>query len=198
MKILVTAFEPFGKETENPSMQILDRLPESIYGHTVIKLGLPVSFGRCHEVARGVIDRERPDCIIAIGQAGGRADISIERIAVNMAQARNPDNDGECPDNRPIDPDGPDAIFSSAPVDRLVQAVRVGGIPAHASNSAGTYVCNTLYYHLLSHYGHIPVCFVHVPYSLAQAIAKPATTPSMSVDTMTQAITLIAKAMKVQ
>lgn len=158
------------------------------------KLRLPVSFRRAPEIAAEAIGRLRPDVVICVGQAGGRACVSIERIAVNLANAKKPDADGFRPVNNPVAEGGPAAIFSTLPVDTLVEAVRAAGIPCHPSESAGLYVCNTLLYTLLHRFPSLPVTFVHLPYTPAQAVKKGKDTPSMSLPDMTAALSAVISA----
>lgn len=192
MKILITGFEPFGAETSNPSGDVLELLPDEIGGARIVKLRLPVSFGRCADVAAAAIGSCRPDCVVCLGQAGGRASVCIERVAINYADAKNPDNDGFRPRRARVEETGPDAYFSNLPVDDLAEAVRACGVPCQVSNSAGTFVCNSLLYRLRHRCGDIPVGFVHLPYAPSQVVGKAATTPSMSLDVMALAIVSIA------
>ena len=144
MKILITAFEPFGGETINPALEAVSRLPERIGDAGIVTLRLPVVFGESAEALREAVRRERPEAVICVGQAGGRAGISIERVAINVEDARIPDNAGDQPRDRTIVPDGPAAYFSTLPIREMEKAVRDAGIPAAVSNSAGTYVCNSI------------------------------------------------------
>lgn len=188
MRILLTGFEPFGDETENSSSLVLDLIPDTIAGARIHKLILPVSFHKCTDAVTDFLHTCGADIIVALGQAGGRADISIERMAVNLAEAKKADNDGYQPHSVAVIEDAPAAYMSALPLAVLCDCVKEAGIPCHISDSAGLYVCNTLYYHLLHTYNHIPSCFIHLPYTLRQATARPTSTPSMSVETMVAGI----------
>lgn len=199
MKILLTGFEPFGGEEYNPSwdaVELVD-IPEETCTSTreggveLVKLRLPVSFRRAPQLAVEAIELERPDAVICVGQAGGRACVNIERIAVNLANAKNPDADGNRPIGERVVEGAPDAYFSTVDVDAMVSAVRAAGIPCHLSNSAGLYVCNTLLFSLLHRFPEIPIMFVHLPYSMQQAIKKGKDTPSMSLPSMSAALSAI-------
>lgn len=196
MKVLVTGFAPFGGEPTNPSLDAVMALPEKIDSVIVIRKSLPVEFVRAPEVLHKIILAERPDAVICVGQAGGRAEVCVERIAVNKALAKHPDNAGFTPSGEKIITDAPAAYFSTMPVDALAEAVRRGGVPCRVSNTAGLYVCNTLLYCLLHSFPVLPACFVHVPYSPAQAATKPAGTPSMAIPTVTSALTLLVRAIE--
>ena len=197
MKVLITAFEPFRGEAQNSSQLVLECLPERVGDVEVAKCVLPVAFAHASEEAIAAIEREWPQAVVCLGQASTRACVNLERIAVNMAHANNPDNAGAKPCRQPVVAGGPDGIFSPLPVDDLAEAVRAAGYPCVVSNSAGLYVCNTLYYRLLHRYGRtLPTLFIHLPYADCQVTAKPATTPSMAVPTMAAAITTLLTALQ--
>jgi len=147
--VLVTGFEPFGGERTNPSWDIVERLPDTIAGLRVAKLRVPCEFRRAIEVAAVAIEKHEPSLVICLGQAGGRSRIGVERVAVNVDDARAPDNAGAQPIDEPIAADGPPAYFSTLPVKAMVAAMRAAGVPAELSNTAGTYVCNHLMYGVL-------------------------------------------------
>lgn len=191
-KILVTGFSPFGGEPINPAWEAVKRLPDQIAGAALIKLEIPTSFSRCGPAVEAAVEAHQPDAVLCVGQAGGRACISVERVAINLAEAGIPDNDGDQPADKPIQPDGPDAYFSTLPVKAVVQNVRAQGIPCQLSYSAGTYVCNCVMYQALHlaakrHPG-LRAGFIHVPYLPAQAVDKPAGAPSMELSTLTEAL----------
>ena len=177
MKILVTGFEPFGGETINPAWEAVQALPDRISGAEILRLRLPVTFAGCLDPVTDSMLRHRPQAVLCIGQAGGRAAITPERIAVNLDDTRIPDNAGEQPVDRPIAADGPAAYFSTLPVKRMAEAVRAAGVPAAVSYTAGTFVCNHLMYALLHWCGrHAPdtrAGFMHVPYQLEQTAGRP-------------------------
>ena len=177
MKILVTGFDPFDKEKINPAYEAVKLLPAQICGADIIKLEIPTVFGRCADMVEKAIEQHNPDVVICVGQAGGRSCISVEKVAINFAEARIPDNEGNQPLDKAIVPDGPAAYFSTLPVKAMVENVRSYGIPSNLSYSAGTFVCNDVMYRLLhilsTKYHHIKGGFIHVPYTLSQAATKP-------------------------
>lgn len=191
MKVLVTGFEPFGGETVNPAQQIVERLPQQVAGAQVVRRIVPCVFGRSIEAVRQAVEQERPDVVICIGQSGGRDAICPERVAINISDARIPDNAGNQPIDEPIFADGQNAYFSTLPIKAITAAVRQAGIPCQVSNTAGTYVCNHLMYGLLYHiqrsFPGVRGGFIHVPFLPQQVEQKPGT-PSLPLDDMVQAI----------
>ena len=185
MTILVTAFEPFQGETVNATMEALALLPDAIGGHTLVKRILPVVFGQAIREIGTLVDQLQPGAVICLGQSTGRADITPERVAINLSDARIPDNAGNQPRDLPIRPGGPAAYFSTLPVREMTEAMRAAGVPASLSNTAGTFVCNHLMYGLLDHLSrtgrNIPAGFIHLPATPAQAAERPS--PSMSPET---------------
>ena len=184
MTVLITGFEPFGGQSVNPSWEAVSALPERVGQHDLVKLHLPVEYG---EAPRRVLEKARelsPQVILCVGQAGGRDAVTPEVIGINLREASIPDNAGVSPAGVPIDPDGPDGIFSTLPVREMVSAIREKGIPAKLSYSAGAYVCNDLMYTLLNHFRgtDIRVGFVHVPYIPSQG------SPSLPQEQLTQAL----------
>ena len=169
-RILLTGFDPFGGETVNPALEAVKRV--QCPGLSVVPLEVPTVFGRAEETIIQAIRAHQPRLVICVGQAAGRAVITPERVAINMDDASIPDNAGAQPQDRPIDPTGPAAYFSTLPIRAMVQAIRQAGVPADISNSAGTFVCNHLMYSVL-HYA-AKACpglragFVHVPCIPAQ------------------------------
>lgn len=190
MTILITAFEPFQQETINATMEALSLLPDSVCGHTLIKRTIPVVFGKAVEAVTALVDDLRPEAVICLGQASGRADVTPERVAINVMDARIPDNAGEQPADAPIREDGPAAYFSTLPVKAMVQAMKEAGVPASLSNTAGTFVCNDLMYGLLDHLArtgrNIPAGFIHIPATPAQAVERP--TPSLAPETVAKGL----------
>ena len=184
MTVLITGFEPFGGQSVNPSWEAVSALPERVGQHDLVKLHLPVEYG---EAPRRVLEKARelsPQVILCVGQAGGRDAVTPEVIGINLREASIPDNAGVSPAGVPIDPDGPDGIFSTLPVREMVSAIREKGIPAKLSYSAGAYVCNDLMYTLLNHFRGTDtrVGFVHVPYIPAQG------SPCLPQEQLTQAL----------
>ena len=177
MKILVIGFEPFGSHRSNPSWDAVEALPEEIEGVQIVKRKLPVSFRRFSAPLEEIIERERPDGLICVGLAGGEDKVSVERVGINLMEARIPDNDGFQPFDTPIRPDGDTAYFSTLPVKRMAKAVESRGIACCVSYSAGTFVCNAALYtglYLASRrYRSMKCCFIHVPYdeTMEEALA---------------------------
>lgn len=167
MTILVTAFDPFGGAETNTSLEVLEALPPRIGGAKLEKLVLPTVFGLSDRQAQEAAERLRPDAVVCLGQAAGRKAVTPERAALNLMDAARPDNAGNLPAEEPVVPGGPAAYFSTLPVKALAAAVREAGVPAAVSNSAGTFVCNSLMYAML-HYAAsccpgLPCGFIHVP-----------------------------------
>lgn len=183
MTILLTAFEPFGGETINPAQEALAVVPSEVAGTRIIKMEVPVVFGKAIETVIQAMEREKPDAVLCVGQAGGRAGITPERVAINIDDARIPDNAGNQPVDTPIFPDGAPAYFSSLPVKDMVRIIQEAGLPATISNTAGTYVCNHLMYGVLYHidkfFPGMKGGFMHVPFMHEQVMDK-LNTPSLS------------------
>ncbi len=172
MRILLTAFEPFGGESTNAALEVVTRVraPEKVLLNT---LTVPTVFGLCTETVLFAMRALKPDVVLCVGQAAGRAAITPERIAINVRDARIPDNAGRQPIDEPIDPRGPAAYFSTLPIRKMTEAIRSAGIPAAISNSAGTFVCNDLFYGvchaIATEFPSAIGGFVHVPCTPAQA-----------------------------
>jgi len=189
--VLVTGFEPFGGESTNPSWDVCTLLPDEIAGMRVERCLVPCEFRRAIEVAAEAIERVHPVLVVCLGQAGGRSRIGVERVGINVDDARIPDNAGAQPVDELVAANGPPAYFASLPVKAMAAAIRAAGVPAEVSNSAGTFVCNHLMYGVL-HYlaasgNRARAGFIHVPFSEEQAIDKP-NAPAMSVATMVKGI----------
>ena len=166
-KLLLTAFTPFDGERINPALEAVKLVKDKIGNLKIIKLEVPTVFGKSIETVREAIEREKPDFVLSIGQAGGRAEITPERVAINLDDARIPDNEGNQPIDEPIFSDGENAYFSTLPVKAMVEAIRKEGLPSSLSNTAGTYVCNHLMYGVLYYLDKRPrmkAGFIHVPY----------------------------------
>lgn len=171
-KLLITGFDPFNNQSMNPSWEAVKRLPEVIGGYELCKLQIPTVFG---SAARAVLERARvlkPDVILCVGQAGGRDAVTPERIAVNIRDARIPDNKGRICSGESVVAEGPAAYFATVPVEAMRDAVKNASIPAAVSNTAGTFVCNDVLYTLLHHFHGSPtrVGFIHVPYLPNRAV----------------------------
>lgn len=191
MKILLTAFEPFGGETLNPAQEAVALVKDNIAGAEIVKIDVPVVFNKAGEVVYAAMKKEKPDVVFCIGQAGGRFGCTPERIAINLQDARIPDNDNQQPFDVPCFKDGPIAYFTSLPVKKMVEAIKQAGVPSSVSYTAGTYVCNDLMYSVLYHidkeFNGVRGGFMHVPYLHEQVMAKPNTT-SLSKQDVVKAI----------
>ena len=197
MKFLITGFDPFGTEKINPALEAVKKLPDTVAGAEVIKLEIPTVFGKSVEKIQEAIEKHDPDVIISIGQAGGRAGITPERVAVNIDDARIEDNDGNQPVDITIHKDGENAYFSNLPIKAMVKEMNENGIPGSVSNTAGTFVCNHVMYGILymidKKYPNKKGGFIHVPYIPQQAISKQ-NAPSMSLDYIVKGLELCIKA----
>jgi pyroglutamyl-peptidase len=183
--VLLTGFEPFNGASINPAWEAV-RLLEGWSGDgfkVEVRL-LPCVFGRAAEALLGFVDDVRPDIAIAVGQAGGRPEISVERIAINVDDARFLDNAGQQPIDVPIVVDGPAAYFTTLPIKAMVAAMREQGLKAGVSQTAGTFVCNHVFYALMHHLRGqgVKAGFIHVPFLPEQAAAWPEPTPSMELE----------------
>lgn len=198
MKILVTGFDPFGGEHVNPAYEAVRNLPEMIPGAEVIKLEIPTAFRRSAAVLEQAIEAHQPDVVLCVGQAGGRAQMSVEKVAINLAEARIPDNDEDQPVDEPLREDGDTAYFATLPVKAMAAHMRQHGIPAGISYTAGTYVCNSIMYHVLylaqTRFNGLRAGFIHVPFATSQVIGKPASTPSMALSDITRGLELAIEA----
>lgn len=190
MKVLVTGFEPFGGESINPSWEAVRRLPDEMDGAAVVKRRLPVTFNGVREILPRLIVEERPDVVLLTGQAGGRPNVTVERVAINVMDSEKPDNDGFAPGDEPVFEGAPAAYFATLPVKAIVKALRDAKIPAGISNTAGTYVCNAAMFtalHTIAVAGmEARAGFIHVPFSHEQALDKPR--PSMALETIKKAV----------
>ncbi len=197
MKILFTGFDPFGGEPINPSWEAVKNMKDSIGSADIIKIMIPTVFKKSLEVIEEAIEKYKPDAIVSVGQAGGRFDITPERVAINIDDARIKDNEGNQPIDNKIFDDGQPAYFSSLPVKAIVKYIKDSGIPSSVSNTAGTFVCNHVMYGVLylidKKYPGIRSGFIHVPYITSQIIKKP-NQPSLSLNDITKSLELSAKA----
>lgn len=189
---LVTGFDPFGGEATNPSQQIAQALHgQHIAGHRVVGATLPTQFGASLPTLRALLRTHRPVLVLALGQAGGRAGISLERVAINLIDARIADNAGAQPVDVRIVDNAPNAYFSTLPIKAMLARLHAAGIPAALSQTAGTFVCNQVFFALMHALRRRRARggFVHVPYSPEQA-ARHAGAPGMPLATMIQALRL--------
>ncbi|MCC8128683.1 MAG: pyroglutamyl-peptidase I [Clostridiales bacterium] len=194
MNILVTGFEPFGGEKINPSWEAVRRLPAQIGRAKVTAVQLPTAFQRGEAALLCALETCRPELVLCVGLAGGRKSFTLERVGINLRDARIPDNDGFQPEDRPVRPDGPAAYFATLPVKEMAQGLNRAGIPAAVSYTAGTYVCNDILYTLLDwQTREMPESrggFVHLPYTLEQAAEKGDTVPGMAPEEMFRGLEL--------
>ena len=172
MNILITGFEAFLKNEKNPTEEIIKLLPSSIYGNQITKIILPVVYDECFDKLLPIIQEIKPDVIINLGLAGGRKAISLERIAININDSLHQDNKGNIILDCTIDNLGDKAYFSTLPIKQIMENIQAKNIPVEISNSAGTYVCNNLMYHVLRYISYhklsIKAGFIHVPFMSEQ------------------------------
>ncbi|MGN7972902.1 pyroglutamyl-peptidase I [Serratia sp. 22264] len=195
-RVLVTGIEPFDGDDVNPSWQVAQALAgEHIAGAEIVVRELACVLGLSNQQLIAAIEELHPVAVICLGLAGGRGEISVERVAVNLIDARIPDNAGKQPIDVPVVDGGPVGYFSTLPVKAIVQNLRRQGIPAAVSHTAGTYNCNQLFYglshHIASHHLAIKGGFIHIPYSHELAVNHPGK-PSMALATMIDAVRSIA------
>ena len=196
MKILVTGFDPFGGEKINPALETIKRLPDTILGAQIIKLEIPTVVGKSLAKIKEAVEKENPDVVLSIGQAGGRSEITVERVGINIDDCRIPDNEGNQPIDEPVVKGGPAAYFVTVPIKAIVENIKAHNIPASISNTAGTFICNHVCYgvaHLAAQRTTtgkpMKSGFIHIPFLPEQVIGKPALTPSMSLETIISGIT---------
>lgn len=170
-KLLITGFDPFGGENINPSWEAVKELPDHIGDWQLTKMEIPTVFGAAADQVIAAAEGLQLNAILCIGQAGGRAAVTPEVVAINLQEARIPDNLGSQPMNIPVVKGGPAAYFATVPVREMVQAIQTANIPAALSYSAGTFVCNDVLYRLLHHFDGTATQagFIHVPYLPQQA-----------------------------
>jgi len=194
MKALVTGFEPFGGDMVNPSYEALKRLPRRLGALHIATAPLPVAYGGALPTLREAIAVSMPDIVLCTGLAGGRAELSLERVAINIDDARIPDNDGNQPIDRSVVGGGPAAYFATLTIKAAVAALREAGLPAAVTNSAGTFLCNHVFYGLMHEAGlggnRFRGGFLHVPYLPSQAARMPGA-PSMALEQIVEAIEII-------
>lgn len=191
-RMLITGFDPFGGERVNPSWETVRRLPDTVSDFVLCKLQIPTIFGTAAELVLETAAQYNPDVILCVGQAGGRSAITPERIAVNIRDARIPDNAGNQPHGEYVAADGPAAYFATVPVEKMTKSICARQIPSTVSNSAGAFVCNDTLYALLHHYHNTPVQvgFIHIPYLPEQG------SPSLPLNSAVQALAAAIAACK--
>jgi len=194
MRALVTAFEPFGGDRVNASLEALRRLPTQLGEIAVATATLPTSYARALPALEAMIERVQPDVVLCVGQASERATLCVERVAINVQDAREADNDGAQPLDAPVIAGGPSAYFATLPVKAVVAALRSAGLAAEVSNSAGTFVCNHAFYGLM-HYAarrvpRLRAGFLHVP-RLPSQPAGTSGAPGMALDDIARGIVFV-------
>ncbi len=194
-KVLITGFEPFGGATINPALEAVKRLANAeLNGGEIVTCEVPVTRYESLDAIIAAIETHKPDFVITVGQAAGRAGITPERVAINVDDFRIPDNGGNQPIDEPVYADGPDAYFSTLPIKAITKTLQEQGIPCQVSNSAGTFVCNHVFYGI-QHYlrdkqvGH---GFVHIPLLPEQDTSGNQAT--MSLDVIVEGLRLVAQA----
>lgn len=194
--ILVTGFEPFGGLADNPSWEAARAVDgEHIGPARIVSRCLPCVIDRVGPALAAALDETAPALVLCLGLAAGRPDLSVERVAINVVDARIPDNAGRQPIDEPVIAGGPAAYFSTLPIKALVKGLRDGGIPASVSQTAGTYACNAVFYHLMHELARRGSMarggFVHVPCLPRMAAASPGT-PSLALATLVEGVRVMA------
>ncbi|MES2463536.1 MAG: pyroglutamyl-peptidase I [Armatimonadota bacterium] len=195
-KILLTAFEPFGGERINPSLEAARALENLHFEHARIEIAvLPVARFQAEALAIEQLRAAQPDVVLMLGQAGRRSQVTPERVAINVDDFPIPDNAGNQPRGEPIIPEGPVGYFSSLPIQAMVDELKKASIPAAISNTAGTYLCNRLFYRVMHCIAaeQLPIRagFIHVPFLHEQTIDKSTDAPSLSRETIFEAVRIL-------
>ena len=196
--VLLTGFEPFDQDTLNPSWEAVRLLDETLINDDVriVARQLPCVFSQAPAHLHALIERFTPQMVIAVGLGPGRSDIALERVAINLIDARIPDNQGEQPIDIPVAAEGPTAHFSTLPIKAMVAALRAAGIPATVSHTAGTFVCNQVFYSLQHTLAGSTVRsgFMHVPLLTEQVALAASAQPSMSQETLVKGLRVAVSA----
>ena len=198
MRFLLTGFAPFGKSRINPSYEAVRLLPDRLEDHEIVKAELPVVYGQAAAHLLTLVKEIRPDCVLSVGQAAGRTGFSLESTAVNRRGASAPDNAGNRYSGEVIEKGAPASLPAHLPLEELLAALQKSEIPANISPSAGTYVCNDLFYSLMRYIEtEAPSLlggFIHIPAIEAQAADFPVGTPTMPLTDIVRAIEIIITA----
>lgn len=196
--ILITGFDAFGGQELNPTEEIIKQLPNQVLGWQIETRILSTVFGKASQQLEYAISQLHPTYVIAMGQAGGRQGITIERVAINIDDARIPDNEGHQPIDQPISLSGQPAYFATLPIKRMVKSLNDHSITASVSNTAGTYVCNHVMYRLLEilskSFPYTKGGFIHVPY-LPSQVETNTNLPSMALSEMVKALEIVIQTM---
>ena len=197
VKILLTAFDPFGGDSINPASEALNLINLEHEDLEIIKLIVPTVFYKSIDTVTEVIEKEQPDVVLCLGQAGGRKEITPERVAINLDDARICDNEGNQPIDTKIYEDGESAYFATIPIKVIVQKIAEAALPSAVSNSAGTFVCNHLMYGVLyyisKHQYNIKAGFLHIPY-MTEQVKHMEDKPALPLDQIVQGIELAIEA----
>jgi pyroglutamyl-peptidase len=192
--VLVTGFEPFGGEAVNPSWEAAALVSSTVAGTRLERVLVPTTYEGGIETVTAAIDRYQPTAVLMVGQAGGRTELSIERIAINLDDTQAPDNAGVVREGTAIVADGPCAYMASLPLREMTARLHEAGVPAAISNTAGLFVCNHLFYGVLHYLAvqqlNITAGFVHVPFLPQQVTSRPGT-PSMSLAEIVAGLSVI-------
>ncbi len=197
-KVLITGFEPFGGETVNPSWEAVCALPDSIDDVKIEKLQIPVVYTKAADAVWEYAEQYDPSVIICVGQAGGRKCVTPEKVAINLRNSTEPDNNGKTYCDETIEENAPAAYFTTLPIIRILDNLKTANVPSEISYTAGAYVCNETMYKLL-HYAQkhkekgneeMKVGFIHLPYLPEQTKNGE---PSMSLSDMVKALEIIVK-----
>jgi pyroglutamyl-peptidase len=198
MKILVTGFDPFGGDAINPAFEAVRKIPSTIGGADIEILEVPTVFHKSIRTVTEAIDKGSFDAVLLVGQAGGRFDLTPERVGINLDDARIKDNEGNQPVDVPVVPGGPAAYFSTLPIKAMVENIRKQGLPAKVSNTAGTFVCNHLMYGVLHHIAvkglSLRCGFIHVPFLPEQVVTRD-NTPAMALEDIARGLEAAVEAM---
>lgn len=198
MKVLLTAFDPFGGDTVNPALEAVRQVAKQVGEVEIVKREVPTVFVKSIAAVVRAIQEEKPDAVLCVGQAGGRIELTPERVAINLDDARIPDNAGNQPMDQVIFQDGENAYFATLPIKAMVSEIRAAGLPASVSNSAGTFVCNHLMYGVLYHLSHdypkIRGGFIHVPYIPSQVAGLKEPAPSMALSDIVRGLEAAVRA----
>ncbi|MGL4980442.1 MAG: pyroglutamyl-peptidase I [Fusobacteriaceae bacterium] len=199
MKVLVTGFDPFGGENINPAWEAVKAIPNQVEGVDVVTVQIPTVFRKSVDAVLTAAKEHNPDVILCVGQAGGRFDMTIERVAINIDDARIKDNEGNQPIDLPIYENGEQAYFTTLPIKAMVAEMQKNGCPASVSNTAGTFVCNHIMYAVLHHIAKDKIAkkggFIHVPYIPEQVVDKKGA-PYMETTRITKSLVACIKAIK--
>lgn len=194
-KILVTGFEPFATSSLNPSAEIV----KALKGDDLVTAILPVVFGQASSTLKELIDLHKPSAVLCLGQAEGRSEMTPERIAINLENARIADNAGNQPLEQRVMADGPYGHFSTLPIEKMVASMKAAGIPASISLSAGTFVCNHIFYVLQDYLkdSSIKSGFMHVPLMDEQRKEFP-NLPTMPIRQMVAGVEIALNVLRVE